>query len=167
MRVIIVGCGRVGSTLASTLSAEGHHVTIVDHEQRSFRRRLDPNFAGTKIVGNAMEEDVLLRAGVREADLLVTLTDGDNRNLMIAQVARVKFEVPKVLARVVDPLRARAFREFGVETVDQTSIMTTYMKSAILVSAAPASHGGWPRRNKGSSLPCTSLWWAGARWATT
>ncbi|MBI3945390.1 MAG: TrkA family potassium uptake protein [Armatimonadetes bacterium] len=135
MRVVIVGCGRVGSTVAMTLAREGHQVTIVDHEARSFQRRLDPEFPGTKILGNAMDEDVLIRAGVEQADVLVTLTNGDNRNIMIAQVAREKFRVPLVLARIVDSLRAAAFRELGIETVDQTSIMTNHMRRAILGGA--------------------------------
>lgn len=132
MKVVIVGCGRVGSTLAASLARDGHEVIVVDHEARSFQRRLDPHFSGTKILGDAMDEDVLRRASVEQADLVITLTDGDNRNLMIAQIAREKFHVPRVLARVVDPLRASAFQELGVNTVDQTTIMTEYFRRAVL-----------------------------------
>ncbi|NLC57101.1 MAG: TrkA family potassium uptake protein [Armatimonadetes bacterium] len=132
MNIVIIGCGRVGSSLANTLSQEGHHVTVVDREARAMQRRLDPDFAGTKVVGNAMDEDVLARAGLREADVVVTLTEGDNRNIMIAQIAREKYGVKKVLARIVDPLRALAYRELGIESVDQTTIMGAYMRRAVL-----------------------------------
>lgn len=132
MKVVIVGCGRVGSSLAKVLASEEHDVTIIDREARSMQRRLDPDFSGTKIIGNAMDEDVLVRADIRHANLVITLTEGDNRNIMIAQVAKVKFGVPKVLARIVDPLRAAAYRELGIESIDQTTIMTDYMKRAVL-----------------------------------
>lgn len=132
MKVVIVGCGRVGSGLAGVLGKEGHDVTVIDREARAFQRRLDPEFAGTKLLGNAMDEDILRRGGADAADVLVTLTDGDNRNIMIAQIAKEKFRVPKVLARVVDPLRAEAYRELGIDTIDQTTIMTGLMRRAVL-----------------------------------
>lgn len=132
MRAIIVGCGRVGSNLAATLAREGHDVTIIDREARSLQRRLDPEFPGTKIVGNAMDEDILMRAGVQGADVVVTLTEGDNRNIMIAQVAKVKFSVPHVFARIVDPLRAAAYRKEGISTIDQTTLMTDHMRRSVL-----------------------------------
>lgn len=138
MKAVIVGCGRLGSSLAMSLAQDGHQVTIIDREARSFQRRLDPEFPGTKILGDAMDEDVLIRAGVQQADLLVTLTNGDNRNIMIAQIAREKFHVPMILARIVDPLRAAAFRELGVATIDQTRIMTDYMRRAIFGEAPNA-----------------------------
>lgn len=141
MKVIIVGSGRVGSSLANVLCREGHEVTVVDREARSMQRRLDPDFTGTKLVGNAMDEDVLIRAGIKQADVLVTVTEGDNRNIMIAQIAKVKFGVPRVLARIVDPLRARAYGELGIEPVDQTTIMSEYMKYTVL-SDAPQEDAG-------------------------
>ena len=132
MKVIIVGSGRVGSGLANGLAREGHEITVIDRDARAMQRRLEPEFTGTKVVGNAMDEDVLIRGGIRDADVLVTATEGDNRNIMIAQIARVKFEVPRVLARIVDPLRARAYGELGIESVDQTTIMSEYMKYSVL-----------------------------------
>lgn len=150
MNVVIVGCGRVGSSLANNLSREGHRVTVIDREARAMQRRLDPDFAGTKIVGNAMDEDVLIRAGLREADVVITLTEGDNRNIMIAQIAREKFGVGKVLARIVDPLRALAYRELGIDSVDQTTIMSAYMRRAVLGEPACETAAA------GEQSPCTS-----------
>ena len=104
-----------------------------------FQRRLDPDFPGTKLVGNGMDEDVLIRAGIHQTDMVITLTEGDNRNIMIAQIAKVKFHVPRVLARIVDPLRANAYRELGIDTFDQTTIMTDYMKHAVLGTTSEES----------------------------
>ena len=122
----------MGSSLANSLAREGHEVTVVDRDARAMQRRIDPDFVGAKVVGNAMDADVLTRAGIRDADVLVTATEGDNRNIMIAQIAKVKFDVPRVLARIVDPLRARAYGELGIEPVDQTTIMSEYMKYTVL-----------------------------------
>lgn len=132
MNVLIVGCGRIGSHLATALAREGHAVTIIDRDARAFQRRLDPEFPGERVVGNAMDTDVLERAGIKDAEVLVTLTDGDNRNIMIAQIAQVKFQVPRVLARIADPLRAEAYRDMGIGTVAQTNIMTEAMRRVVL-----------------------------------
>ncbi len=132
MKVVIVGCGRIGSGLANVLVRDGHEVIVIDRDARSFQRRLGSDFAGTKVIGDGLDEDVLVRAGVEQSDMLITLTEGDNRNIMIAQVAHEKFRVPRVMARIVDPLRAEAYRELGIDTVDQTTIMTEHMKRAVL-----------------------------------
>jgi len=136
MKVIIVGIGRVGSSLANMLDREGHQVTVVDRDALALQRRLSPDFSGTKLVGNAMDQDVLERAGIRQADVLLTITEGDNRNIMIAQIAKVVFGVPKVMARIVDPLRAQAYRELGIESIDQTTLVSEHMRRVVLGETA-------------------------------
>ncbi len=121
MRVIIVGCGRVGSTLARMLSEEGHDVTVVDQTSDAFRR-LGAKFKGTRLVGPGTDVAVLKRAGIEHADVFVSVTDGDNRNIMAAQIAKTVFNVPRVLTRIYDPSRAAAYREMGIQTICTTMI---------------------------------------------
>ena len=121
MRVIIVGCGRVGSTLARMLSEEGHDVTVVDQTSDAFRR-LGAKFKGTRLVGPGTDVAVLTRAGIEQADVFVSVTDGDNRNIMAAQIAKTVFNVPRVLTRIYDPSRAAAYRELGIQTICTTMI---------------------------------------------
>lgn len=117
MNVLIMGCGRVGARVATALSAS-HQVTVVDWNSSSFDR-LGPDFHGETVVGNGMDADVLKGAGVREADLFLALTDGDNLNLMTAQIAK-HFGVGHVLARVYDPVRARLYAKMGLVTFSPT-----------------------------------------------
>lgn len=121
MKVIIMGCGRVGSRLANTLDSEGHEVTVVDTNARSFRR-LREGFGGTTVLGTGIDEDVLVRAGVEGADVFVATTEGDNRNIMAAQVARRVFQVPMVIARIYDPGRAEVFGKLGLKTYCPTLV---------------------------------------------
>jgi trk system potassium uptake protein TrkA len=115
MRVVILGCGRVGSMLATTMSREGHDVTIIDLNPDSFRR-LGDNFEGKTVIGSGVDEDVLRRAGIEQADAFVAVTNGDNRNIMSTQIAREKFKVAKAVARINDPIRAAVYNELGVTT---------------------------------------------------
>jgi len=121
VKVVILGCGRVGSTIASTMSRDGHDVTIIDMNPDSFRR-LSKKYAGKMLIGNGMEEDTLSKAGLGNADAFMAVTNGDNRNIMSAQLAKVRFKVPKVVARIYDPIRAAAYAEMGVDTVCTTCI---------------------------------------------
>ena len=114
MRVVIVGCGRVGSLTAQKLSDAGHDVTVVDWDERAFHR-LPPNFSGRTVRGNAIEQDTLRKADVKQADVFLAATGGDNRNIMTSQIAKRMFEVPKVIARIKDPERARIYRERSIE----------------------------------------------------
>ena len=123
MRVVIVGCGRVGATLARQMAGEGHDVTIIDQTSDAFRR-LGTKFKGTRLVGPGTDVDVLRRAGIESADVFVAVTDGDNRNIMATQIAKNVFDVPKVLTRLYDPNRAQAYQELGIETICTTSIAT-------------------------------------------
>ncbi len=123
MNVVVVGCGRVGSALASTLSDDGHSVTIMDLNSDAFRR-LPPGFPGSAIIGNGIDEQALRRANIEFADMFVALTQGDNRNLMSAQIAKHIFKVPRVMARVYDQSRAALFGELGLETISSTRIIS-------------------------------------------
>ncbi len=123
MKFVILGCGRVGSTLARMLSREGHDVCVVDWSPSAFRR-LGPNFKGRTVRGNGIDGDVLKKAGIESADAFVAATQGDNTNIMSVQIAKVIFNVPKTVARIYDPIRAYAYRELGIDTICSTSIIS-------------------------------------------
>ncbi|MGD9118998.1 MAG: TrkA family potassium uptake protein [Dehalococcoidia bacterium] len=131
MKVIIMGCGRVGGRLAGLLDGEGHEVAILDLEEYSFRR-LPPEFKGTALVGNGTEEDALKKAGIEKADAFIALTQGDNRNIMACQIAKHIFNVPRVLCRTYDPLRRDLFGSLGIETFSPTTIFAQMVKEQLL-----------------------------------
>lgn len=116
MRIVILGCGRTGAAVARIMAADGHRVTLIEWNNDSLER-LGGKFTGAVITGNGLDEDVLRKAGIEQADLFVALTEGDNRNLMAAQIAKERFHVPKVIAKVNDPIRAEAYRERGIYTI--------------------------------------------------
>ena len=130
MRFLIMGCGRVGSGLARSLTDEGHDVTIMDVRQEAFQR-LPTRFRGSAIIGDGLDSAALQRAGVENVDIFVSVTQGDNRNLMAAQVAKSIFSVPRVIARVYDDSRAEIFRELGLETLSAPKFVTGLMKEMI------------------------------------
>lgn len=119
--IIIVGCGRLGGSLANQLSAAGHRVVIIDRRDGAFDK-LSVDFSGFKIPGDATELNILKTAQIERTDILFATTTHDNTNLMVAQVARVMFDVPRVVARVFDPLREEIYRDFGVETISPTKL---------------------------------------------
>ncbi len=119
MRVIIVGCGRVGSLLAMLLSTDGHEVVIIDRDAAAFRR-LGRGFRGTVIEGNAFDQELLKRAGIERADAFASVTAGDNTNYVLAAIAKNRFRVPRVVTRIYDPLRADIYRRLGVPTISST-----------------------------------------------
>ncbi len=120
MNALIIGCGRVGSTIALQLQKEGWDVTVVDENEDALSR-LGENWPGRFVVGHGMDTDLLREAGIEEADALVASTDGDNTNIVIAQVAKKLFGVQTVVARVLDPARADFYAERGVRVVCPTS----------------------------------------------
>ncbi len=130
MKVIILGCGRVGAALAQQLDSAGDEVTIIDRNQDSFAR-LGPDYGGSMVLGTGIDEDVLRRAGVENADAFVAVTNGDNTNAMSAQIAQVVFKVPKVVARLYDPIREETYRTLGLETVSPTNIGVEKIKEVI------------------------------------
>ncbi len=119
MKLVILGCGRVGSTLAMLMDANGHEVTIIDRNSDAFRR-LGEEFKGRTLVGEGVDEDVLRRAGIEQADAFCATTEGDNRNIMASQVVKSVFNVPKVITRIYDPIREQSYRELGLQTVCPT-----------------------------------------------
>jgi trk system potassium uptake protein TrkA len=122
MKIVIVGCGRVGSRLAMRLFRAGHDVTVVDDARDAFNR-LDPDFAGATFHGSGLELDVLRRSGAGEAAMVFALTGGDNRNLMIAQLVKHQLQVERAVARLHDPVRSWKYRELGIETLCTTTVL--------------------------------------------
>ena len=116
MHVVIVGCGRVGSTLARGLSAEGNTVTVVDRRASAFSR-LGSDYAGQTVTGIGFDRDVLVRAGIERASALAAVTNGDNSNILVARVAREQFGIERVVARIYDPKRAEIYERLGIATV--------------------------------------------------
>jgi len=131
MNVIIMGCGRVGAQLAAMLDEDGHKVTILDREPHSFTR-LPANFQGKALVGDGTDEDSLRRAGIEEADVFVAVTQGDNRNVMAAQIAKHVFNVPKVVCRIYDPLREELYHILGLETISPTTVGAKLLHDVIV-----------------------------------
>ena len=133
MYIIIVGCGRVGSELAQLLSAEGHNVVIVDRSPASFER-LGNTFNGLTFVGNGFSLELLRQAGIEKADAFCAVTNGDNTNLISAQVARKIFNVPKVIARIYDPRRANIYSALGLDILSGTILFASMIRDKIVES---------------------------------
>lgn len=122
MKVVIMGCGRVGARLAGLLDAGGHSVTVLDTDSYSFRR-LPPGFKGKALVGNGIDEEALKRAGIDQADAFFSVTQGDNRNIMAAQIAKHIFGVKRVICRIYDPLRQEMYESLELESISPTTII--------------------------------------------
>ncbi|HEX5040504.1 MAG TPA: TrkA family potassium uptake protein [Candidatus Limnocylindria bacterium] len=135
MRVIIVGCGRVGARVAAALDERGENVTVIDTTARAFQR-LPQTFKGETVRGNGTDEDVMRSAGAEQADIVMTLTEGDNRNALAAQLAKHRFGVPRVVAKINDPLRGEAYRALGLETICRTIILGDALVTAAVEGAA-------------------------------
>ena len=133
MYVIIVGCGRVGSELAKLLSAEGHNVVVIDKNWVSFDR-LGGTFNGLTLVGNGFSLSLLKQAGIEKADAFCAVTNGDNTNLVSAQVAKKIFKVPKVIARVYDPQRAHIYKALGLDIISGTILFAAMLRDKIIES---------------------------------
>lgn len=131
MRMIILGCGRVGATLARMMADDNHDVTVIDQTSDAFRR-LGTKFKGARIVGPGTDLDVLRRAGIEAADVFVSVTQGDNTNIMAAQIAKSVFKVPKVMTRLYDPIRAEAYQQMGIQTICTTTIAANLMRDSAL-----------------------------------
>jgi len=131
MKVIIMGCGRVGGELATTLDREGHEVTVLDMNDYQFARFLPETFGGRKITGNGIDQDVLRRAGIEEADAFVVVTQGDNRNVMAAQIAKHIFGVPRVVCRIYDPVREEMYHRLGLRTISPTKVGARLLREAL------------------------------------
>lgn len=116
MHIVIMGCGRVGSTLAHILEDKGHSVAVIDKEPEAFRR-LGSHFGGQRVTGFGFDQDVLRQAGIEKADAFAAVSSGDNSNIISARVARETFGVENVVARIYDPRRAEVYQRLGIPTV--------------------------------------------------
>ncbi len=135
MKVVIMGCGRVGAELAANLERAGNSVTILDINPDAFRR-LATDFRGRKVVGNGIDQDTLRRACADNPDAFVAVTQGDNRNVMAAQIARHILQVPRVVCRIYDPIREEIYRELGIETISPTRVSARLLMDALGRAAA-------------------------------
>jgi trk system potassium uptake protein TrkA len=131
MKVVVMGCGRVGARVASILDHNGHDVSVIDTDSRAFRR-LSANFSGLTVIGTGIDEDVLRSAGIDEAAAFIAVTNGDNRNIMAAQVARLVFEVPEVVVRIYDPVREDTYRRLGFTTVCPTTTISALIIDQVI-----------------------------------
>jgi trk system potassium uptake protein TrkA len=123
VKTVIVGCGRVGAVLAASFDRAGHEVIVVDPVTRAFDR-LPSGFGGNALRGDGTDEDTLRRAGAEDADLFMALTEGDNRNIMAAQLAHEALGAKQVIAKINDPLRAEAYGALGIATICRTNLMS-------------------------------------------
>jgi trk system potassium uptake protein TrkA len=139
MKVVIMGCGRVGAQLAIQLDREGHEVTVLDLNAGQFQRFLPPDFRGRKVVGDGRDQDALRRAGVEGADAFVSVTQGDNRNVMAAQMAKIIFNVPRVVCRIYDPMREEMYHMLGLHTISPTRVGAALMMRALTEAEEPTA----------------------------
>jgi trk system potassium uptake protein TrkA len=136
VKALVIGCGRVGSTVAKRLAGEGWDVTAID-EKESALSRLGEDWAGGFIVGHGMDTNVLREAGIEEADAVVVSTDGDNTNIVIGQVAQKRFGIECTVVRILDPARAEFYAERGLRTVCPTSTAIDVLIDAARTCALP------------------------------
>lgn len=120
MKVIIMGCGRVGEQVARIMSDEGHSVAVIDYDERALAR-LGPNFKGQTVTGIGFDQKVLISAGIEQADAFAAASSSDNANIVAARLARNVFHIPKVVARLYDPRRAEIYRRLGLVTISSTT----------------------------------------------
>jgi trk system potassium uptake protein TrkA len=147
MFVLIVGCGRVGSAIAKRMVKEGHEVSVLDESEEA-HALLDHDLeqgwedsGGRFTVGTALEVEALYEAGIERADVVVCSTDGDNTNIVVAQIARKRFQVPKVVVRVLDPYRADWYRQQGLQTVCPTQVAIEMLTEAVTGGGAAEGNG--------------------------
>ncbi len=137
MKAIVVGCGRTGSAIALQLSTEGWDVTVVD-EQEEALARLGSRWQGRFVLGHALDDAVLRRAGIEEADAVAVATDGDNTNIVVGQVAQLRYDVSCVVVRVLDPARADFYAARGLRTVCPTQTAISVLADAVRACRAEA-----------------------------
>ena len=134
MRILIMGCGRVGAGLATQLSDEGHEVTVLDTEAFAFHRLL-PSFRGRRLVGSGTDDRMLIEASIAETDCFIALASGDNRNILASQKAKEIYGVKTLVTRVKDPLRSELFGRLGLRTFSPTKVGVTLAHGAIFQGA--------------------------------
>ncbi len=148
MFILIVGCGRVGSSVARSMLRDGNEVSCLDEDPEAHARlevSLDSSWedqGGQFTVGTALEVDALVAAGIDKADAFIAATDGDNTNIVIAQIAKRQYNVPTVIARILDPLRAEWYEKQGVNTICPTKVAIEMLEAQ--VKEAGGANGGAP-----------------------
>jgi trk system potassium uptake protein TrkA len=140
MKILIVGCGRVGARLAARLEQSGNEVTVIDIKRDAFER-LGASFSGPTLQGSGLDVEVLKRAKVEQSDIVLALTGGDNRNLMVAQMVKIQYKVTRAVARIHDPVRAAKYRELGVETLCTTTVIEGLLEHYVHNGAFPLLPG--------------------------
>jgi len=136
MKALVIGCGRVGSTIALTLHSEGWDVTVVDEKEDALSR-LGESWRGAFVVGHGMDTDLLRQAGIEDADAVVAVTDGDNTNIVIGQVAQKRFDIGCVVVRVLDPARADFYAARGMRTVCPTQVAIDALMETVRTCDVP------------------------------
>jgi trk system potassium uptake protein TrkA len=145
MFILIVGCGRVGSSVARTMLKDGHDVSCLDEDPESHARlelgmdRSWEDNGGRFTVGTALEVDALHEAGIEQADVFIAATDGDNTNIIIAQIAQREYNVPTVIARILDPYRAEWYEHQGVHTICPTKVAIEMLEGEVREAASKNS----------------------------
>jgi trk system potassium uptake protein TrkA len=137
MRIIVLGCGRVGERVARLMADEGHDVAVIDYDANALER-LGPHFKGRKIKGVGFDRNVLLEAGIEQADAFAATSSSDNANIVAARIARNVFKVPRVVARLYDPGRAEIYRRLGLVTISSTDWGAERIRELILFSELDA-----------------------------
>jgi trk/ktr system potassium uptake protein len=138
MKALVIGCGRVGSSIALQLQQEGWEVVVVDENEDALGR-LGEHWPGAFLVGHGMDVDLLHEAGIEDADAVVVATDGDNTNIVIGQVAQKRFGIQCVVVRVLDPARAKFYAERGLRTVCPTSVAIDTLMDAVRACEIPTT----------------------------
>ena len=139
MHVVIAGCGRVGSELASNLERLGHSVAVVDKNRKAFDR-LKAGFKGRQVIGFVFDRDVLEEAGIREADAFASVTSGDNSNIVSARMAKEHYRLQHVVARIYDPRRAQIYQRLGIQTVATVRWTTDQILRLLMPDDVPVEY---------------------------
>lgn len=122
MKIIVMGCGRVGSQVSLLMASRGHDITVIDHRDTDAMVRLGSGFKGRVVNGLGFDEDILLKAGIKQADAFIAASSSDNANIVGARIARNIFKVPRVVARLFDPRRAEIYQRLGLKTISTTTM---------------------------------------------
>jgi trk system potassium uptake protein TrkA len=155
MKIVIMGCGRAGAMLATMMVGEKLDVTVIDSSSAAFAR-LGTSFKGTKIVGDGTDADVLRRAGIEDADYFAAVTNGDNRNIMAAQIAQHIFHVPHVVCRIYDPIRQQTYQTLGLESICPTIVGAKLLHDALLKPEGSTTSAALAMA-EGRSVPTTPV----------
>jgi trk system potassium uptake protein TrkA len=157
VHVVIMGCGRVGSTLARSLEDRNHTVSIIDSEPDAFRR-LGPGFNGDKVTGYGFDQEVLEKAGIRRADAFAAVSSGDNSNIIAARVARETFGIQQVVARIYDPGRAEVYQRLGITTVATVKWTADQVLRRLLPAGAEPDYRDPSGTIRLDQVPVTEVW---------